>query len=80
MSTHAEERVKQIVWATSSSGTATIKAAVYVCQLIEKMNDQVDIDEILSHVIRRRDSSDDEAQEPYDDDDDEKFISIPEQA
>ena len=80
MGTHAEERVKHIVWATNSSRTATIKAAVYVHQLIEKMNDRVDIGEILSHVIPRRGSSDDESKESYDDDDDEEFISIPEQA
>ena len=60
--------------------TATIKTAVYVHRLLAKMNDQVYIGKLLSHVIRRRDSSDDESKEPFDDEDDEEFISFPEQA
>ena len=43
--------VTQIVWATNSNTPATIEAAVYIHQLIEKMKDQVDIGEILSHGI-----------------------------
>ena len=43
--------VTQIVWATNSSRPATLDAAVYIHQLIEKMKDQEEIRNILSYVI-----------------------------
>ena len=43
--------ITQIVWATNSSSPATLDATVYIHQLIEKMKDQEEIDDILSYVV-----------------------------